>query len=117
MGKSLQSAQLSCTIQAHNWKTKTINCQLQQKLRTQRTTAKGEAGTDGEGSSESESNDGSAGESAGESVSVVRRFRGGKSSVYNHLLASPDSSVIVAIRIPTLRSLYYAVVVMVMDCS
>ena len=43
-------------------------------------------GTDGGGSSESESSDGSD----GESVSVVRRFRGSKSSVYNHLLASPD---------------------------
>ena len=29
-------------------------------------------------------------ESAGENVSVVRRFRGSKFSVYNHLLASPD---------------------------
>ena len=37
-----------------------------------------------------QSSDGSDGESAGESVSVVRRFRGSKSSVYNHLLASPD---------------------------
>ena len=47
-------------------------------------------GTNGEGSSESESNDGSDRESAGENGSVVRRFRGSKSSVYNHLLASPD---------------------------
>ena len=43
--------------------------------------------TDGEGSSESESDDESDSESAGENVSVVRRFRGSKSSVYNHLLA------------------------------
>ena len=47
-------------------------------------------GTDGEGSNESESDDCSDRESAGENVSVVRRFRGSKSSVYNHLLASPD---------------------------
>ena len=47
-------------------------------------------GTDGEGSNESESDDCSDRESARENVSVVRRFRGSKSSVYNHLLASPD---------------------------
>ena len=47
-------------------------------------------GTDGEGSSESESDDGSDRESAGENVSDVRRFCGSKSSLYNHLLASPD---------------------------
>ena len=47
-------------------------------------------GKDGEGINESESDDGSDGESAGENVSVVHRFRGSKSSVYNHLLASPD---------------------------
>ena len=47
-------------------------------------------GTDGEGSNESESDDCSDRESVGENVSVVRRFRGSKSSVYNHLLASPD---------------------------
>ena len=47
-------------------------------------------GTDGGGSIESESDDCSDRESAGENVSAVRRFRGSKSSVYNHLLASPD---------------------------
>ena len=58
--------------------------------RDRESTEEAEDGTDGGGSSESESSDGSDGESAGESVSVVRRFRGSKSSVYNHLLASPD---------------------------
>ena len=58
--------------------------------RDRESTEEAEDGTDGGGSSESESGDGSDGESAGESVSVVRRFRGSKSSVYNHLLASPD---------------------------
>ena len=47
-------------------------------------------GQDGEGSNESERDDGSYRGSAGENVSVVRRFRGSKSSVYNYLLASPD---------------------------
>ena len=50
-------------------------------------------GTDGEGSNESESDDCSDRESASENVSVVRRFRGSKSSVYNHLLARPDWKV------------------------
>ena len=45
---------------------------------------------DGEGSNESESDDCSDFESSRENVSVVRRFRGSKSSVYNHLLANPD---------------------------
>ena len=48
------------------------------------------AESDVEGSNESESDDCSDRESTGENVSVVRRFRGSKSSVYNHLLASPD---------------------------
>ena len=47
-------------------------------------------GTDGEGSNESESDDCIDRESAGENVSVVHRFRGSKSSVYNPLLASLD---------------------------
>ena len=38
-------------------------------------------GTDGKGSNESESDDCSDRESAGENASVVRRFRGSKSSV------------------------------------
>ena len=47
-------------------------------------------GTDGEVNSESDSDGGSGGESAGESVGDMRRFWSRKSSLYNHLVASPD---------------------------
>ena len=72
-------------------------------------------GTDGEGSNESESDDCSDRESAGENVTVVL-FVG-------FVVASLQCTIIcwlvliVAIRIPTLLSLYCAVVVMVMDYS
>ena len=62
---------------------------VRRDVRDRESAEEAEDGTDGEGSSESESNDGSDGESDGESVSVVRKFRGSKSSVYNHLVASP----------------------------